>query len=115
MGRQSCQFHVHQIRFYKLNDAIPNIGREQVDDGVVTRRRRGEGPTLNPIRLDYLSNLIGQLPVDSALGFSLQFGLRDRRLVHSGPVVGGETPGEIGHLISEFPMRIGNVERLNQL
>jgi hypothetical protein len=115
MRTKSGRLYLNQIGLHKFDDAITNVCRNQLDDSVMARRRRGERPAFNPIGLGNLGDLVGQLFVNSTFSLRFQFGLSDRCLMHPGAVVGGVAPRQVRHLIDHFPMRIGDVERLNQL
>ena len=108
-------FYLNQIGLHKFDDAITDGYRNQFNDSVMARRRRGERPAFNPIGLGDLRDLIGQLFVNSTFGLRFQFGLGDRCLMHPGAVIGSVAPRQVRHLIEQFPMRIGDVESLNQL
>src|SRR5205807_8762621 len=70
MRGQFRRLNFNQIRFHVLDDPIARRPRQQIDNRPVNLGRRGKGPTFFAAAVDNLDDLIGELPVNSAIGFS---------------------------------------------
>src|SRR5437016_13793689 len=77
---------------------------------------RGECPAFLPTAVDNFGDLIGQLFVNAAIGLGFEFTFGDgRRSAMRARAFGDrKTSGQIGYLVDEFPVRVGDIEGLDQ-
>ena len=116
MRGQFRRLNFNQIRFHVLDDPIARRPRQQIDNRPVNLGRRGKGPTFFAAAVDNLDDLIGELPVNSAIGFRFQLRpFRDRiGMASTSPIAHWKSTSEVGHLVDKFPVRIREVECLNE-
>ena len=116
MRRKFRRLDLYEIGFYVLHDSIPRFRRQQIDQGRMDRRGRSKRPSIQPVALHHLYNVLRELLANTTIVFQfhiLTFG--DRVRMSSAPAVADRKPAG---LVSEFgvvaPVRIGNIEGLNQ-
>ena len=115
MLRQFRRFDFDQIGFHVLDDPVTNPVRQKIDNRRMNFGRGGERPTFLTPTVDNFDDLIGQLFVNPAISLGFEFTLGDG----SGPAMRvrafshRKPPGQIGQLVAEFAVRIGDIERLD--
>jgi len=109
------RFDFDQIRFHVFDNSITNAGRQKIDNGGMDFRRRREGPAFLAAVVNNFGDLIGQLFVNPAIGFGFQFTLGDgsSAAMRACAFSDRETSGQVGHLVDEFAVRIGDIKGLD--
>ena len=116
MIRQFRRFDLDQIGLHVLNDPVANAVGQKIDNRGMNFGRRGEGPAFLATAVNNLSDLIGQLFVNPAIGFGCKFSFGDGRRSAMGARAFGDrkTSGQVSYLVDESAMRIGDIECLDQ-
>jgi len=116
MCRQFRRLDFDQIGFHVLDDSIADAVRQKIDNRRMDLGCRGECPAFLPTAVDNFGDLIGQLFVNAAIGLGFEFTLGDgRRSAMRARAFGDrKTSGQIGYLIDEFAVRVGDIEGLDQ-
>ena len=98
-----------------LDDPVAHCRGKKINNRGVNFSRRGKRPALLSVCRNDLRNLFGELFLNAAIGFRHKlspFCNGSRPMVSSRAVAHRKTPREIGHLIDQPPVRVGDVERL---
>src|SRR5207302_11133152 len=77
---------------------------------------RGECPAFLPTAVDNFGDLIGQLLVNATIGLGFELTLGDgcRSAMRARAFGDRKTSGQIGYLVDEFAVRVGDIEGLDQ-
>ena len=79
MIRQFRRLNFHEISFDVLNDSIPNAIGQKIDNCGMNFRRGGKRPTFFSAAVDDFCDLVGQLLVNTTVGFVFEFCFCNRR------------------------------------
>ena len=98
-----------------FDDPVAHCRGQKIDDRRVNFRWRGERPAFLPIARDNFDDLIGQLFMNAAIGFGCKLRpLPDGVCMAAARAIAHrKAPGQIAHFIDQFPVRIGDIERLH--
>src|SRR4029450_10153833 len=107
----------YEIGFHVLDDPVAHSRGQKIDDRRVNFRWRGERPAFLPVARDNFHDLIGELFMNAAVGFSFELRpLCDRIcMTPAYTVAHRKSPGQITHLVHQSAVRVCNIERLHQL
>ena len=100
-----------------FDDSVAYRCRKKIDNGAMNFRRRSKGPALSIARNNF-GYLIGELLMNAAVGLCCQlrsFGDGPRAVMGARAVGHRESASQIADLIQQASVRVGDIERLDQL
>jgi len=115
MSVQPGRLDLDQVRLHVLDDAIPHVAGQKVDNRLVKLSRSGERPAGKSVALDDFGNLVGQFPVNAAIGLVLQLRFGNGGPEVSAGAIGRVPAGLVGHVVAQFAMRFGRIKGLDQV